>query len=219
MMDAGRAEHAVLDEFSSYPVKEYPASKREEITKIHIYDFDQTLYASPLPNTELYPPSTLRHIMFNVSLLGEGWFANPSILETSLREENSSMPKWNHLTTELVKLSLDEANVLTILLTGRKEEKFRSHIKLAMELFKKQFGLVKGFDVVCLKPSRFETTMSFKTTLIKSFLDYYHNVEEISLYDDRSNHINQFKNFLTEYVEALRPSMIHNVIHVSPISS
>ena len=57
-MDAGRAEHAVLDEFSSYPVKEYPASKREEITKIHIYDFDQTLYASPLPNTELYPPST-----------------------------------------------------------------------------------------------------------------------------------------------------------------
>lgn len=210
-------EHSILNEWSAGQCHKYPSCRREDITKIHIYDFDQTLYASPLPNNELYPLSTRHHLTFNISFSSGGWFAEPSFLSASLeRRDVSARKRWNMPVTELVKMSVHEPGVLTVLMTGRRERTFATLITHAVGQFCEEFDLNPAFDLVCLKKEGFETTMKFKTSCLNSLLDFYYNVNEVSLYDDRLGHVNQFRKYLTEYVESIRPSMVHTVVHVAP---
>lgn len=217
MQGANWKEHEVLQRWSSVKLAQFPQCKNSEVTKIHIYDFDQTLFVSPLPNPVLYPPSTINHLRYPNSLANGGWFMNSDILEYSvLCRKGKDSGKWNLTVAELVSMSIADENTLCILLTGRSEAQFTRVIEEAMKQFQEDFELSRGFDAVCLKKEQM-TTASYKTSLIVSLLDFYSNVNQISIYDDRERHCKMFREFLKNYAETVRPALIPSVVIVPAI--
>jgi hypothetical protein len=94
---------------------------------------------------------------------------------------------------------MQQKDALTILLTGRSENNFA-------ELLKKMVG-AKGldFDIISLKPAagpnnqRFSSTMNFKQIFLESLMETYRGAEEIRVYEDRVNHVKNFRSFFTDY--------------------
>lgn len=190
--------HSPLREWNSCPsILEIPRSPDQSIKKIHIYDFDNTLYNSPQPNRQLYS-KRLYDQLFHPSLLGNlGWWSEPSFLEQSFNDMLSSDDKgqaqfWNAEMIDLAKQSYLSQDTLSIVLTGRKEHLFH-------ELFSKMFiafGKVH-FNATCLRRENVgSSTIEYKLGVIDSLLDYYSSsLEEITIYDDRLGQIKQFQNY------------------------
>ena len=85
---------------------------------------------------------------------------------------------------ELVQLSCQQDDTVTILLTGRAERLFDSLIRRMIRA--KQLD----FDLVCLKPEAGPsgqklTTMDFKRTLLQDLVTTYREATEIRIYEDR----------------------------------
>lgn len=86
---------------------------------------------------------------------------------------------------QLVELSMQQKDALTVLLTGRAEGPFENIIKRMIKSRK----LV--FDLVCLKPEvgpnsqRFSSTMNFKQTFLEDLVTTYKHADEIRVYEDR----------------------------------
>ena len=86
---------------------------------------------------------------------------------------------------ELVKLSIEQEDALTILLTGRGEHNFADLIK--------RIVMAKGlsFDMICLKPQagpnnqRFRNTMHYKQSILADLVHTYKDANEIRIYEDR----------------------------------
>lgn len=100
---------------------------------------------------------------------------------------------------ELIKLSMEQKDALTVLLTGRSEHGFG-------ELLKKMVTS-KGldFDLVTLKPAagpnnqHFSSTMNFKQVFLTNLMETYTEAEEIRIYEDRIRHVTGFRTFFTDY--------------------
>lgn len=88
---------------------------------------------------------------------------------------------------DLVKLSAQQSDALTILLTGRSENNFAELIKRIVA------SKELDFDMICLKPQAgpnnqiFNSTMGFKQAILKDLLSTYTEANEIKVYDDRPN--------------------------------
>jgi hypothetical protein len=106
---------------------------------------------------------------------------------------------WNERVVDLIQLSMQQKDALTVLLTGRGENNFGELLQRIV----RSKGL--EFDIICLKPAagpnnqKFSTTMSFKQVFLESLMETYRGAEEIRVYEDRINHVKQFRNFFTEY--------------------
>lgn len=207
----------MLQQISSVKCSQLPGCKRSEVTKIHIYDFDQTLYTSPVPNPVLYPPPTVNHLKFPTSLANGGWYQNREILEYSLLcRKGKESGKWNMQVAELASMSVADENTLAVVLTGRSESLFRGVIGVAAAQFVEDFGLSRGFDAVCLKNDQ-QATIAYKHSVILSLLDAYQNVSEIAMYDDRRTHCARFETLLEDYAKSTRPGLRYSVINVPTI--
>jgi hypothetical protein len=85
----------------------------------------------------------------------------------------------------LVKLSMEQKDALTVLLTGRSENGFADVIRRMVDSRKLEF------DLICLKPEvgpnseRFSTTMEFKQTFLQDLVLTYEQADEIRVYEDR----------------------------------
>jgi trehalose-6-phosphatase len=93
-------------------------------TKIYIFDFDGTLYSSPLPNSKLWT-SSLRGLLMD----GLGWFLE---LET-LSEDNTSQ-EWfaEDIAQQVIECKRDPQN-LVVLMTGRRLPFLDRIVKLCHE--------------------------------------------------------------------------------------
>jgi len=80
---------------------------------------------------------------------------------------------------------MQQKDALTVLITGRSENKFSELIKRIVKAKK------LDFHMICLKPStgpagqKFTSTMSFKQTLLKEMVFTYSEAEDIRIYEDR----------------------------------
>jgi hypothetical protein len=80
---------------------------------------------------------------------------------------------------------MKQKDALTVLLTGRGEEKFADIIKRMAN------SRNLDFDLVCLKPEvgpnnqRFPSTMNFKQTFLEDLMLTYKQADEIRVYEDR----------------------------------
>lgn len=89
------------------------------------------------------------------------------------------------LQVQLVRLSMEQKDALTVLLTGRSQSGFADVIGRIV----KAKGL--SFDMVCLKPEvgphgqKFTSTMMFKQALLDDIMLTYTESEEIRVYEDR----------------------------------
>lgn len=186
------------------------------ITTLDIFDFDSTLFLSPLLSPNIWHSSFVNAITTE-NLLGPGWWRDIRSLQLHLDEAESSTPWcrfWNEDIVAQVRESMADPSHLTVLLTGRRYHPFHA----LMDNILASRGLV--FDIVGLRPDPesdapdhpdglmfnhepnvFETTMHFKTSFIVNILHNYPSLTDIVMWDDRQSHICAFKEYLAKMKE------------------
>ncbi|KKY27324.1 putative tat pathway signal sequence [Phaeomoniella chlamydospora] len=147
-----------------------------------------------------------------------GWWHDPSILaatgEGVEKEELRAWAGWwNEAIVELVRLSMQQKDALTVLLTGRSEAAFSDLIKRIVASKNLEF------DLIVLKPEVGPTGQFFTSTgdFKKDFLEYlvftYKSAEEIKIYEDRPRHTKMFR----EFFEKMKKSLLsHPIDQPSP---
>jgi hypothetical protein len=179
------------------------------ITQLHVYDFDNTLFKTPLPNRALWESKTLGHLMNADYLQPGGWWHNLSILSATgaglaVEEGKAWEGWWNESIVELVRMSMEAEDVLTVLLTGRAEGTFGELVGRIV----KSKGL--EFDMHVLKPAvglsneRFGTTMEFKQVFLGALVNTYASAESLTIYEDRERHVDGFRNWVEDFNEMTR---------------
>lgn len=133
-----------------------------------------------------------------------GWWHDTRILAaTGQGEEKEELQAWNgwwnEKIVELVELSMKQKDALTVLLTGRSENRFAELIKKIVS----SKGL--DFDIISLKPTagpnnqRFSSTMNFKQIFLETMMETYRDAEEIRIYEDRPKHVKGFRDYFMDY--------------------
>jgi hypothetical protein len=187
---------------------ELPLPPVSAVRAIHVYDFDNTLFASPLPNKQVWQASAVSFLSKEDAFVGGGWWHDPNLLAATgagveVEEPRAWAGWWNETVASLCDTSAQQSDVVSVLLTGRGESRFGELIKRMV----KAKGL--GFHMVCLKPKTgpakqtFKSTMAFKQELLKDILYTYAAAEELRIYEDRPRHVDQFRQFFTDFNRAL----------------
>ncbi|KAJ5668167.1 uncharacterized protein N7477_006737 [Penicillium maclennaniae] len=205
--------------------KELPSVS--QIRAIHVYDFDNTLFLSPLPNPQLWNGSTIGFLQAYESFANGGWWHDPTILAatgsgTEIEEPQGWQGCWNEQIIRLVRLSMEQKDALTVLLTGRGEANFGEPIKRMVASQKLDFDLVGLKPEVGPNGQRFSSTMNFKQNFLQDLIFTYKQAEEIRVYEDRVKHVSGFRDFfedvnrkLQNEPDAPRTPMTAEVIQVS----
>ncbi|KAL2134606.1 hypothetical protein VTI74DRAFT_11348 [Chaetomium olivicolor] len=182
--------------------KQLPAA--DKIKAIHVYDFDNTLFKTPLPNPKLWNGPTLGTLANPDAFINGGWWHDSRILAATGEGIAKEEPRawngwWNDKIVELIHLSNQQKDALCVLLTGRSESGFSELIK--------RMVTAKGldFDMITLKPAvgpnheTFANTMVFKQMFLEALMETYKHAEEIRIYEDRIKHVKGFRDFLEDY--------------------
>lgn len=85
----------------------------------------------------------------------------------------------------LVKLSMEQKDALTVLLTGRGEANFAELIKRMVRSQKLDFDLMGLKPEVGPSGQRFPSTMNFKQRFLEDLILTYEQAEEVRVYEDR----------------------------------
>jgi hypothetical protein len=182
-----------------------------------------------LPNKQIWATTTFGHLQAQDFLHNGGWWHNPAILSATGQGVDVEEPRawegsWNEQIVELVRLSMQAEDTLTVLLTGRTESGFSDLIQRMLK--------AKGLecDMVCLKPTsgpggeQFSSTMTFKQALLQDIVYTYTGAGEIRVYEDRPKHTKAFRDFFADMNRtlshspqqpAVRPSITAEVIQVA----
>ncbi|KAL5323344.1 hypothetical protein ACEPPN_007878 [Leptodophora sp. 'Broadleaf-Isolate-01'] len=174
------------------------------IKALHVYDFDNTLFNSPLPNPKLWNGPTIGFLQSQDTFATGGWWHDSRILAATGEGIEKEEPRawegwWNEKIVELIQLSMQQKDAVAILLTGRSENGFAELVKKMV----KAKGL--DFDIISLKPAagpnnqRFSSTMNFKQVFLESLMETYKGAEEIRVYEDRVKHTKGFRDFFMDY--------------------
>lgn len=155
----------------------------EEIKAIHIYDFDNTLFLTPLPNPRIWHGPTLNNLQSPTWLRNGGWWHDPRLLQAvgkGIEEEEKMAWKgsWNEDVVELVRLSMQQKDALTVLLTGRSRSGFEETIRRMVESKGLRFDLIV-LKMETVRGERVRNTIGFKTSFLEEVLDTYSQTEEM----------------------------------------
>ncbi|KAL4870749.1 hypothetical protein BDV12DRAFT_165154 [Aspergillus spectabilis] len=178
--------------------RDLPAAS--QVKAIHVYDFDNTLFLSPLPNPQLWNGPSIGFLQAYESFANGGWWHDPRLLSATgdgVEKEEARAWKgwWNERIVQLVELSMKQKDALTVLLTGRSEAGFSDIVKRIVD------SRNLKFDLICLKPEvgpnseRFASTMEFKQTFLSDIILTYGQADEIRVYEDRPKHTKGFRDF------------------------
>lgn len=195
--------------------KEIPGTA--EIKSIHVYDFDNTVFSTPLPNPQVWQSPTIGHLQAYEAFAQGGWWHDPSVLEATGEGIEKEEPRgwagsWNEPIVDLVKLSMEQKDVLNVMLTGRSETIFSELIKRIVN----SRGL--DFDLIALKPEvspqgeRFPHTMDFKQAFLRDLVFTYKHADEIRIYEDRQHHVKGFR----EFFERVNKSLLSHKVGEPP---
>ncbi|CAI6339091.1 unnamed protein product [Periconia digitata] len=174
------------------------------VKAIHVYDFDNTLFGSPLPNKQIWNGYTIGQLQSPQMFANGGWWHDSSLLAATGEGLEKEEPRawkgwWNETIVSLVELSMQQKDSLNVLLTGRSEPEFADLIKRMVKSRNLEFNMV------CLKPNvgpmgqRFKSTMDFKQELLRDIIFTYKDAEEIRIYEDRVKHTKGFRDFLFQF--------------------
>ncbi|KAF2144395.1 uncharacterized protein K452DRAFT_295851 [Aplosporella prunicola CBS 121167] len=180
----------------------------DKIKSIHVYDFDNTLFASPLPNKQVWNGPTIGQLQSPDIFVNGGWWHDASILGATGEGIEKEEPRawegwWNDQVASLVELTMEQKDALNVLLTGRSEEGFADLIKRILRSKRLEF------DMVCLKPAvgpanqKFANTLAFKQELLRDLVYTYKDADEIRVYEDRPKHTKNFREFFESFNKAL----------------
>ncbi|PNY25198.1 Uncharacterized protein TCAP_04854 [Tolypocladium capitatum] len=182
--------------------KQLPAV--DKIKALHVYDFDNTLFKTPLPNPAVWSGPTIGMLANQDIFTNGGWWHDNRILAATGEGLDKEEPRawdgwWNDKVVELVRLTIKQPDALCVLLTGRSEKAFSELIK------RMAASKDLDFDLVGLKPQvsptnqKFHSTMHFKQLFLNALMETYRHAVEIKVYEDRPKHTKGFREFFAEY--------------------
>lgn len=175
------------------------------------------MFASPLPNKQIWNGSTCGQLQAQDQLSTGGWWHNPDILSAvgqgiEIEEPRAWQGCWNEQIVELVRLSTQDENALSVLLTGRQEDRFSDLIGRMIA----SKGL--EFDIVALKPSvgpnaeTFSSTMLFKQTFLRDIIFTYTTASSLTIYEDRLKHVKGFRDFFEDLNKSIQSTTPHESV-------
>ncbi|MCJ1471660.1 hypothetical protein MMC13_000300 [Lambiella insularis] len=179
-----------------------------QVKALHIYDFDNTLFMSPMPNPKLWTGPTIGFLMTQECFTNGGWWHDQHILESTGQGLEKEEPRawdgwWNEHIVNLVELSMRQKDTMTILLTGRGEQNFADLIKRMVASKKLEFDMICLKQQVGPKGQRFSSTMHYKQLLLEDLIYTYKEADEIKVYEDRPVHVKGFREFFEKVNRAL----------------
>ncbi|AAS52962.1 AER281Cp [Eremothecium gossypii ATCC 10895] len=218
MLESSQSSHKVLRKWNSCAEHlNLPAEPVAAVRRLHIYDFDNTLFKSPAPNPNILAPDLVRALVNCERFSNGGWWSERRFLAAAVEEweqRGSGADKefWNLDVVALAHLSAKERGTVSVLMTGRREVVFS---ELIGELLRRPVdGECLCFNAVLLKKEGHRSTLAYKTACMKDLLDAYPALEEITIYDDRPWQLAGFRTFLNEYVTAVNNRLTPNLVHI-----
>ncbi|KAF2685700.1 hypothetical protein K458DRAFT_403071 [Lentithecium fluviatile CBS 122367] len=200
----GKQAHYTVTALKRWSCDDSDPPAAADVKSIHVYDFDNTLFASPLPNKQIWNGVTIGQLASPDMFVNGGWWHDSSILAATGEGAEKEEPRawkgwWNEQIVTLVELSMQQKDALNVLLTGRSEHGFADLVKRMVR------SKNLNFHMVCLKPSvgpagqKFKSTMQFKQELLKEIVYTYKDADEIRIYEDRVKHTKGFRDFLFQF--------------------
>src|SRR5208282_5803933 len=109
------------------------------------------VFNSPLPNPKLWNGPTIGFLQTQDTFANGGWWHDSRMLAATGEGVQKEEPRawegwWNEQIVQLIKLSVDQKDALSVLLTGRSEDGFSELIKRMI----RSRGM--DFDMIVLKP-------------------------------------------------------------------
>ncbi|KAI6779945.1 uncharacterized protein J7T54_000245 [Emericellopsis cladophorae] len=174
------------------------------IKSLHVYDFDNTLFKTPLPNPSLWQGPTIGILTSQDTLANGGWWHDARILTATGEGIDKEEPRawegwWNDKIVDLVRLSMKQPDAFTVLLTGRAESGFAELVKRIVKAKGLEFDMIGLKPVVSPDNLRFVSTMHFKQLFLNALMETYSQALDIRIYEDRPKHTKGFRDFLAEY--------------------
>ncbi|KAI9245195.1 hypothetical protein EDC94DRAFT_551354 [Helicostylum pulchrum] len=198
----------------SHFVQSHPTS---EPKKLAIFDFDSTLFFSPLLSSTIWHPDLLR-LATAESVYGPGWWRDIRSLDLGPFDDLKKTAwegYWNEKIVQDARDCIADENTMTVVLTGRRFHPFHQLIPDMLE----SKGL--QFDLIGLRPdpesvsdnqweatgnktqltynitgSVFRSTMHFKTCFILNLLHNIPSIDNVVMWDDRYHHVKRFQEYL-----------------------
>lgn len=189
---------------------------QSQITRIHIYDFDATLFKTPLPNPDLLSTSAISILESLNGLHGGGWWADSRFLfgtgEGYEKERSRAWEGWwDEKVVELARLSQKDPETLSIVLTGRRAEEFKHLIRTMLDAKELKF------DAVILRKdlNGGESTLQYKSTVISEIVKYYKMATEVTIYEDKAKQAAGFRKSLRHLrTRYHRANLVYDVVEV-----
>lgn len=153
--------------------------------KINVFDFDGTIFGSPLPRKDLLNDET------HFKKLKYSWFQNEESLSLLTNEELDNPSIWNQDILDRIYKGHENADI-NVLLTGRKSSTFSEQVFRILS-YK---GLRDLFIFISLKPKG-SSTFEFKTNFVKNNLLHFDEYQ-IDMYDDMEKYVNKYNKFFEE---------------------
>ena len=212
-----------------------------KIHRIDVFDFDNTLFRSPVPNPALWHRSLIQRLKTPEL----GWYHN---VQTLSEPFVYCVKKNAHLwfipsTTKAVRQSQKNPNALTVLLTGRNRDIYYNRIIELLHTNNLRFDLVvlretnmdtsviesasdlnnAGADEKETSQSKVvkiptpttnmpTSTLEFKKLFLQCLVDSFPFCTEIHIYEDRSHHAEAFSRFLKEISQHRK--LLSGFVHV-----
>ncbi|OMJ20624.1 hypothetical protein AYI69_g6135 [Smittium culicis] len=195
-----------------------PLSKKfNEIKRLSVIDFDNTLFCSPLPNSDIWDSRSIGLLKGDL-----GWFLDSRTLQKPYL--SNSKKRW---VKDIEKVSTEEFNrtdTLCILLTGRSDYIYHDIIRDLLSKRNISFDMVilkenpnikwnpnnfisnkldyyeltarnKALGIFASKASN-PITFDYKMDVIADILDAFPSLDSIYMWDDRLNHCSKMQTFL-----------------------
>ncbi|KAJ3162694.1 hypothetical protein HDU86_003667 [Geranomyces michiganensis] len=202
------------------------------ITTLHVFDFDSTLFRSPLPNRAIWSDS-LRGALISDC----GWFQDPRTLQPPYVPAAPGAEWWHPETVaEIVASGAAASTTLRVLLTGRRRDRFDARVREMCRGF--GGGGVLDFDAWFLREGctwdaaaaaavtgasttmggqrTYTTTLDFKLAVLKGLMDAFPGIREIRIWDDRVRHLELFAGTFRAMRDSGRIDRfeVHHVAHL-----
>lgn len=174
-----------------------------------VVDFDGTVFKSVVPNPKLWGNMLYGKIKNSPEAKGLGWYQDLLTLSDPYVPEIPTESWFNPIVVDMVRQYMSDPNVVLVLLTGRTEI-YADRIKNLLETF----GL--KFDHWGFK-SENKSTIDFKFDFVLDLINKYglENLQKVSMWDDRSEHIGK----LNQKFEYLREKIEIEINQVVPVET
>lgn len=197
----------------------YKHQQNTQPKKLAIFDFDSTLFFSPLLSPTLWHPKLIS-LATTESVYGPGWWRDIRSLDLGSFEELKKTAWngfWNEKTVKEARECISDPDTMTVVLTGRRFHPFHLLIPDMLESKNLQFDLIglrpdpehttenhwevrNGYQKLTynLASSVFKSTMHFKTCFILNILHNVPSLKNVVMWDDRIPHVYRFREYLSQ---------------------